>query len=198
MKDSKVVTLEWVIEKIKHYSPIFKFSNGGVTFSGGEPLMQRDFLEAILEYCKEQGIHTAVDTAGSLPKNLTDKILQDTSLFLFDIKSGTDELYRQVTSSPITPVLESIEKINSSDAKVWVRFVLVPGLTDSKINIEKVAHIASTIKNLVKFQILPFHQLGKHKWEDLGLEYKLANFDTPTNEKLAEATEIIKSFNLPI
>jgi pyruvate formate lyase activating enzyme len=173
------------MKQISRYAQVLKISKGGITISGGEPVMQRKFLTRIFRRCKELGLHTCLDTCGRLGHMLTDQDLMDVDLNLLDIKSGDPAIYEKVTNQPLQPTIDYARRLSSLQRPLWVRFVLVPGLTDDYDNVEKVADICAGLKSLERVEILRFHQMGKDKWSKLGLEYSLANIEPPTAE-LAE------------
>lgn len=172
-----------VLKRVKRYSNIFTMTGGGLTISGGEPMMQPKFLRALIEGAKAQGVHVTVDTCGYLGKFIGDDLLSQVDLFLLDIKSGDEDTYKRVTKRSLRPTLDLAARLSAMNKRVWVRFVLVPGLTDSKENVDKVAqHIVNMGPSVEKVEILPFHQMGRAKWEDLGLDYELDNTSAPSPE----------------
>jgi len=173
------------MRQIGKYAQVLKISKGGITISGGEPVLQRKFLTRIFRLCKELGLHTCLDTCGRLGHMLTDQDLMDVDLNLLDIKSGDPSIYEKVTSQPLQPTIDYARRLSALGRAIWVRFVLVPGLTDDYDNVEKVADICAELRSLERVEILRFHQMGKDKWSKLGLEYSLANIEPPTAE-LAE------------
>jgi pyruvate formate lyase activating enzyme len=179
------VTVSRAMKQIGKYAQVLKISKGGITISGGEPVLQRKFLARIFRHCKELGLHTCLDTCGRLGEFLNDQDLMDIDLNLLDIKSGDPAIYEQVTNQPLQPTLDYARRISALGRPMWVRFVLVPGLTDGYDNVEKLADICAGLKSLERVEILRFHQMGKDKWSKLGLEYPLANVEPPTAE-LAE------------
>jgi pyruvate formate lyase activating enzyme len=173
------------MKQIGKYAQVLKISKGGITISGGEPVLQRKFLTRIFRKCKELGLHTCLDTCGRLGDRLTDQNLTDIDLNLLDIKSGDPAVYEKVTHQPLQPTIDYARRLSVLGRPMWVRFVLVPGLTDDYDNVEKVADICAELKSLERVEILRFHQMGKDKWSKLGLAYPLANVEPPTAE-LAE------------
>lgn len=160
-----------VINKIKRFKPYFK-NNGGVTFSGGEPLMQPEFLLELLKKCKELDIHTCIDTAG-YGKGEYDDILKYTDLILYDIKHEDYDKYNIVTRRKQDETLKFIEKVQEYNIPIWIRHVVVPGLTDSEEHMKSLKKYIDTIKNVEKVELLPFHQLGREKYKVMGIDYPL-------------------------
>ena len=179
------VTVSRSMKQIGKYAQVLKISKGGITISGGEPVLQRKFLTRIFRHCKELGLHTCLDTCGRLGHMLTDQDLMDIDLNLLDIKSGDPVIYETVTGQPLQPTIEYARRLSALGRPTWVRFVLVPGLTDDYDNVEKVADICAELRSLERVEILRFHQMGKEKWHKLGLKYQLENVEPPSAE-LAE------------
>lgn len=196
MKDGHPVTADEILERLRRYVPIFQATGGGVTLSGGEVLMQPAFAGRILRGAKELGIHTALDTSGYLGANATDTMLDDTDLVLLDVKSGDPDTYRRVTSRDLEPTLAFGRRLAArmDGPEVWIRFVLVPGLTDDPENVERVAQYAAELDALrpgmiTRVEVLPFHQMGREKWREVGRHYELADTPPPEEELLAAVRE---------
>lgn len=180
-----------LIKKIIRFKPYFK-DNGGVTFSGGEPLLQPDFLIEMLKLCRENGINTAVDTAGyGLGKY--EEILKYTDLVLLDIKHVNNEGFKNLTGKDKSGFDEFLEAVQKAGTRLWIRHVVVPGITDSKEHIKKLAHIIKGIKNVEKIELLPYHTMGVQKYEQLGIPYRLKDTDEMDREKLAELEQLLKA-----
>lgn len=190
MRDGTPVEADAVLDRVRRYIPIFRQTGGGLTLSGGEVLMQPAFAARILAEAKQLGVHTALDTSGYLGRNATERMLDNTDLVLLDVKSGDPETYRTVTGRPLEPTLAFGERLarhglNGRGPEVWVRFVLVPGLTDDPANVDLVAeHVArwNAIRpgTVTRVEVLPFHQMGREKWHALQRPYALE--DTPAPE----------------
>ena len=173
------VTVARAMKQIGKYAQVLKISRGGITLSGGEPVLQRAFTMQIFRRCKQLGLHTCLDTAGRLGDKLTDEDLQSIDLNLLDIKSGDPEIYRQVTHQPLQPTLDYARRLSDLQRPMWVRYVLVPGLTDGQDNVQKVADFVGGLKSVERVEILRFHQMGRDKWHKLGLKYPLENVEPP-------------------
>ncbi|MBO5361208.1 MAG: pyruvate formate lyase-activating protein [Clostridia bacterium] len=169
-------TVEEIVEKAKRYKTYFG-EKGGVTVSGGEPLMQAEFVAELFEELHKNGITTAVDTAGVRVTDAVRRVLRSTDTVLCDIKFPSDELYRKHIGTGIDTVLDFIEECNKTDADVVIRHVVVPGMTDSEDSIKQIASLAKSAKNLCKTELLPFRKLCEQKYKELGLDFPLA--DTP-------------------
>jgi pyruvate formate lyase activating enzyme len=182
------VTVSRAMKQIGKYAQVLKISRGGITLSGGEPMVQKPFVLRIFRRCKELGLHTCMDTSGRLGDRFTDAELMDIDLNLLDIKSGDPAVYEKVTRQPLQPTLDYARRLSSLGRPMWVRFVLVPGLTDDHDNVEKAADICAGLKSLERVEILRFHQMGRDKWHKLGLQYPLENVEPPD----AELTERVR------
>lgn len=179
------ISPEELVKKLKRFKPYFERSGGGVTFSGGDPLLQPDFLAESLKLCKENGIHTTIDTSGYGLGNY-EEILKYTDLVLLDFKHINDEGYLKICGSDMSGLKEFINTLNNHNCRVWVRHVVVPGITDSEEHILELAKlISSNIKNLDKVELLPYHLLGVNKYETMNIPYKLADLDSMSKEKTA-------------
>ena len=176
------VTVAQAMRQIGKYAKVLKVSNGGVTLSGGEPVVQRAFMMQIFRRCKQLGLHTCLDTAGRLGERLSDDDLQQIDLQLLDIKAGDPDTYFRITNQPLQPTLDYARRLSRLGRPLWVRFVLVPGLSDAFDNVEKVAELCAELKTLQRVEVLRFHQMGKDKWHRLGLEYKLEHTEPPSVE----------------
>jgi pyruvate formate lyase activating enzyme len=168
----RVRALELVEEALK-YEAFTRRAGGGVTLSGGEPLVQHAFAVKVLEGVHGRGLHTALDTNGYLGARLTRDELSLIDLVLLDLKAWDPHLHRQMTRVARDPVLAFAERLASEGRPAWVRFVLVPGLTDAPENILLLARFCAALGNVQRVDVLPFHQLGRSKWQRLGLDYAL-------------------------
>ena len=182
MRNGRRVTMGRMIDEVAKYAEFVTTAHGGITVSGGEPMLQIRFLEALLQRCKNDLLlHTAVDTSGFLGARASDDFLDLVDLFLLDIKSGDPETYRLVTSGDLDPTLRFARRLSDRGNHMWVRFVLVPGLTDAPENVEAVAAFAATLSGVDRVEVLPFHQLGAAKWAELGLAYQLGGVSPPSD-----------------
>jgi pyruvate formate lyase activating enzyme len=173
LKDGKEVTTDEIINKIIRFKPYFEPSGGGVTFSGGDPLVQPEFLLELLKKCKELGIHTAIDTAGYGHGDY-DEILKYTDLVLLDIKHINSDGYVILTGRGTKDVNLFLSALRKSNCRVWIRHVVVPGYTDTLEHMDRIANIIiEEIPNIDKIELLPYHLLGVNKYKILGLEYRL-------------------------
>lgn len=166
------IIAEDLVAKLIRYQPYYDKSGGGVTCSGGEPLLQPDFLLELLRSCQAKGIHTALDTSG-VGLGHYSEILAATDLVILDIKHSDPAGFKDLTGGEMSKLEEFISALNKSTAQVWVRHVIVPGITDDKEHLTRLQTIISTIKRVAKVELLPYHQMGMHKYQALGYPYKL-------------------------
>ena len=188
-------------KKLLRYRPYWK-SNGGVTFSGGEPLLQMDFVTETCRLLKKDGVHTCIDTAGQpfAPKDPDwmrrfDELMDVTDLFILDLKQYDDALHRELTGYGNENILAMARYLSDHGKEMWIRHVLVPGITDDEVDLTNMSTFISTLKTVSRVEILPYHTLGVAKWEKLGLDYPLRGVPTPTDEEIRRAEELLGVFN---
>jgi pyruvate formate lyase activating enzyme len=175
LKDGTYVSAEQVIKRLGDFAPALRALDGGLTISGGEVMVQLAFARRILAAAKKMGLHTAIETSGFLGDRVDEKFLSVLDLVLLDIKSGDPETYKRATGRDLAPTLRFAERLAAIGKPVWVRFTLVPGLTDDPDNVEKIAKFVAPMKNVEWVEVQPFHQLGAFKWKAMGKDYKEAN-----------------------
>jgi pyruvate formate lyase activating enzyme len=198
MRRGEPVTATELLERIERYRSIFEVTGGGITVSGGEPLMQPAFVARILRGAKELGIHTAIDTSGFLGAHCSDEMLDDIDLVLLDVKSGISETYKRVTGRELAPTLDFGRRLAERGIEIWIRFVLVPGLTDAPENVEAVAQYAATLSSVSRVEVLPFHQMGRDKWESLGMRYELEDTAPPSPELVTRVRDQFRARGLTV
>jgi len=187
MKNGMPVTIERATEELGKYRFGLKTMSGGFTISGGEPLMQHRFVVKLFRAAHMMEIHTALDTNGYLGERLSDEELGVISLVLLDIKTWDPERHRHLTGMEVDPVLAFARRLAARKTPVWLRFVLVPGLTDDPEDIAHVAPFTAGLGNVERVDVLPFHQMGRYKWKELGMDYTLQDVEPPS-EELVERT----------
>jgi len=187
MRNGMPVTVERATEELRKYRSGLKTMGGGLTVSGGEPLMQHRFVLKLFKAAQTMGIHTALDTNGYLGDRLLDEELEAVNLVLLDIKTWDPERHRHLTGMEIGPVLAFARRLAARNKRVWLRYVLVPGLTDNSDDIAQIAQFTAGLGNVERVDVLPFHQMGRYKWQELGMDYKLQDFEPPS-EELVERT----------
>jgi pyruvate formate lyase activating enzyme len=182
LKDGTYVSSDHVLRRIGDFAPSILALGGGLTISGGEPMVQRAFTRRIFAGAKKMGLHTAIQTSGFLGDRADEEYLSAIDLVLLDIKSSDPETYRRTTSRDIAPTLRFAERLASMSKPVWVRFTLVPGETDDPANVDGIARFVAPMKNVEWVEVQPFHQMGSFKWKAMGLEYKLDNTMPPSRD----------------
>ncbi|MEV4461381.1 pyruvate formate-lyase-activating protein [Microbispora sp. NPDC049633] len=185
MRDGRRVTVDGVMTEVDRYRRFISVAGGGVTVSGGEPLLQPRFTGELLRRCHDSGLHTALDTSGFLGDRASDALLADTDLVLLDIKSHDPQGYRRLTGGSLEPTLRFARRLADLGRPVWVRFVLVPGHTDAEENVEGLARFVASLGNVERVDVLPFHRMAAGKYARLGLAYPLADV-TPPGQHLLE------------
>lgn len=183
------MTPEELVAKIKRYLPYY--NNGGVTFSGGEPLLQKDFLLECLKLLKQENIHTAIDTAG-VGNGDYEEILKYVDLVILDIKSVDEKEYKYLTGRDMTEFYKFLEVCQTLNKKMWIRQVIVPGINDTVDNVLKLNKFLSKIKNVEKVELLPYHTLGNDKYKKLGIDYQLKEVKDLSNERIEELSKYLK------
>ncbi|HEY9880865.1 MAG TPA: pyruvate formate-lyase-activating protein [Leptolyngbyaceae cyanobacterium] len=197
-EDGKEVTVDELIAEVQKYRDYMKLSGGGVTVTGGEPLQQPQFVREIFRRCRQLGIHTALDTSGYTQLEAAKPVLEFTDLVLLDIKSFDPEVYRSVTQVDLRPTLEFARYLQKIGKPTWIRFVLVPGFTNGAENVKGLAQFVSTLDNVERVEVLPFHQMGAYKWDALGYDYALKTVEPPTSEQIQQVVQIFQTFGVAV
>lgn len=191
------VPLERAIEEVRKYANGLKAMHGGFTLSGGEPLMQDRFAARLFAAVKGMGVHTAIETNGYFGDRLSDDELRTIDLVILDMKAFTADQHERVTGiRDNEEVLDFARRLAALKRPMWLRYVLVPGLTDVASEMEQMARFAASLGVVERVEILPFHQMGKYKWEKLGLDYKLADTEMPSGDHIGEAIGIFQQAGL--
>ncbi|WP_108822084.1 pyruvate formate-lyase-activating protein [Dysgonomonas sp. Marseille-P4361] len=182
------------VQKVKNF-----IRTGGITVSGGEPLLQPEFVLELFKLSKQEGIHTTVDTSGFILNDKVKSVLEFTDLVLLDIKHINPNTYKELTAKPLEPTLDFLNYLSSINKPVWLRYVLVPRFTNDEEDLDNWAKYVSQYSTIIeRVDILPFHQMGIHKWEEIGEDYKLKEVKPPTREEIEIAENIFKKYNLPV
>jgi len=190
------VPLSRAIEQVQKYANGLKAMNGGFTLSGGEPLMQDRFASRLFAAVKQMGVHTAIETNGYYGERMSDDELRTIDLVILDMKAFTRTQHELVTGLQNQDVLEFCNRLAELKRPMWLRYVLVPGLTDIPEEMEAVAEFGASLGVVERAEILPFHQMGRYKWENLKLDYTLEKTEPPTNESIAKAVAIFRQAGL--
>jgi pyruvate formate lyase activating enzyme len=184
---------EEIMKVILRSLPYFQASGGGVTFSGGEPLLQAEFVAEVFKKCQEYNIHTAIDTALYVSTDTVQKLLPFTKLFLADIKQINNEKSHILTGASNKRNIENLNLINANKVEIWIRYVVVPGFTDDQDDLLAMADFISGLDSVSRVDLLPYHSLGSHKWDLLGLKYELDNIDPPSHDRMQELKSLVES-----
>lgn len=196
MKGGEEMTARQLIDKALRYKNYWK-DDGGITVSGGEPLLQTDFVTELLSLAKKEGISTVIDTSGNpftrkqpfFSKFI--ELMKYTDLVMLDIKEIDDKRHKELTSSSNENILDMARYLSEIDKPVWIRHVLVPEYTDFDEDLHKLREFIDTLGNVKKVEVLPYHTLGKFKWESLGIPYQLEGISPPSEERVANAEKIL-------
>ena len=194
--DGRLMSSNEVVENILRYRSFI--INGGVTLSGGEPLLQPEFCKAIIDGCRENGLHTAIDTSGSVPLELSVHAVNAADLLLLDIKALDNELCEKITGKGNSDTLRLLSHCERMHKAVWIRHVLVPGLTLFEDKLTTLADYLTRFSCIRKVELLPFHKLGEFKWRELQCDYSLYDTAVPTDEEMSMAREIFKQRGLKV
>lgn len=196
LRNGLPVTVQRAAEELGKYRHGLRIMSGGFTLSGGEPLMQHRFAAKLLAASRAMGIHTAIETNGHYGDRLSDEELASLDLVLLGIKTWDPERHRALTGMEIGPTLAFARRLAALRKPVWVRFVLVPGLTDDVEDLAKSAAFVAGLGNVERVEVLPFHQMGRYKWERLGLDYTLRDTEPPSAELVEQACEVFRKAGL--
>jgi pyruvate formate lyase activating enzyme len=196
MSNGIPVTLARAKEELSKYRHGLKIMSGGLTVSGGEPLMQDRFVVKLLAGARSMGIHTAIETNGSLGDRLSDAELDTLDLVLLGIKTWGTRRHNELTGWNDGPTLDFARRLAARKIPVWVRFVLVPGLTDDPNDIAEISSFAASLGNVERVEVLPFHQMGRFKWKELGLNYTLESVAPPSARSVEQACAQFRSVGL--
>jgi pyruvate formate lyase activating enzyme len=189
LKDGTYIPAKQVLDRLAGFAPALRSLDGGLTISGGEPMVQRAFTGEILAGAKAMGLHTAIETSGYLGDHITDAFLGNLDLVLLDIKSSNPETYKKVTGRDLAPTLRFAERLAAMGKPVWVRFTLVPGHTDDPANVDGIAKFVAPMKNVAWVEVQPFHQMGAFKWKAMGLPYVHEQTPTPTPDLIGRVVD---------
>jgi pyruvate formate lyase activating enzyme len=196
MANGMPVTIANATDELRKYRQGLKAMNGGFTLSGGEPLMQYRFAVNLLVAARGMGIHTTLDTNGYYGARLTDDELGLIDLVMLDLKTWDPERHKRLTGMDVAPTLEFARRLGARQRPMWVRYVLVPGLTDDADDIKRTATFAAGLGNVQRVDVLPFHQMGRFKWQKLGIPYTLEQTAAPSADLLQRTIAIFKNEGL--
>jgi pyruvate formate lyase activating enzyme len=191
-------SVEEVVEAIERDAAFYEESEGGVTFSGGEPLLQPDFLEALLGECNERGIHTTLDTCGYASQKVVDSVSRKVDLFLYDMKSMDDARHKKYTGVSNKLVLKNLQRLVKNGCNIVVSLPIIPGANDSEENVRRTGEFISSLGKVKYVSILPYHKAGVAKYKNLGRHYKLEKIQPPSPREIDMLREKLESFGLKV
>lgn len=198
LKDGVGRTTEDIFSEIIKYKSYMHYSHGGVTFTGGEPLLQPLAVKDLIHKCKSEGIHTAIDTSGFPDGPEVYECLNLADLILLDIKATDSTIYHKMTQGDLQKSLDKLEYLEKINKKTWIRYVLVPGWTDQESQLHSLGKLLQNKKCIEKVQVLPLHHMGEYKWEQLGKSYPLKNSPIPTKTEIENSHNILKQYGLVV
>ncbi len=182
-----------LVDEILKYKSFMEYSGGGVTFTGGEPLLQAEFILDVAKHLKNKGISIAIDTSGYVWNSQVKEVLKYTDIVLMDIKNYDPLVYKTITGVSLSPTLKFLDYLREEGINTWVRYVLVPGLSDNLDKIRELSKHLDDYPNVSKIELLGFHKMGEYKWKELGLDYKLTDTKEPDTKLLQEVKKIFES-----
>lgn len=191
-----IYTPRQLMDEILKYKSFMSFSGGGVTFTGGEPLLQAEFLLEVCRLCRENGISVGIDTSGFIWNDRVREVLSCTDFVLLDIKNFDPEVYHTLTGGTLEPTLQMLDYLKEKEITTWVRYVVVPDLTDNYESIEELADYLRDYPNVVRIDLLAFHKMGEYKWRELGLRYHLEDTREPEKEVMEKIKAIFEKYGL--
>ena len=196
MSNGLPVSVTRATEELRKYRHGLRLMSGGLTISGGEPLMQHRFVAKLLGAAHAMGTHTALDTNGYFGDKLSDQELETVNVVLLDIKGWDPERHRRLTGLDVAPVLGFARRLAARQHPIWLRFVLVPGISDDREDIAKIAGFAASLGNVERVDVLPFHQLGRYKWHRLKMNYALEGVEPPSSDLVGQVVAIFRAAGL--
>ena len=194
----RVVTLDKIIAEIERDTVFYDSSGGGVTFSGGEPLGQPEFLIDLLHACRDRGVHSTIDTSGYATADVIKSAAETANLFLYDLKLSDDDAHRRYTGVTNRPILDNLRLLSDIGATVIVRVPVIPGITDTKDNIAGIARFVASLDMRYPIDLLPYHRAGSDKYARLGIPYRLADTPIPSRTRMEEIAEMFLRHKLTV
>ncbi|MFM2481603.1 pyruvate formate lyase 1-activating protein [Celerinatantimonas sp. YJH-8] len=192
----KDVTVEDLMKEMLPYKHYMEASGGGMTASGGEAILQAEFVHDLFKACHEHGIHTCLDTNGYVRKHtpIIDALMDETDLVMLDLKQLNDDIHQQLVGVSNHRTLDFARYLHKIGQKTWIRYVIVPGYTDDEASARLLGEFIKDMNNIEKIELLPYHQLGKHKWTAMGEEYKLEGVEPPSKETMTKIQNILREY----
>ncbi len=200
LDSGREIEVDELMEQIISYRPFLESSGGGVTASGGEAILQAEFVAALFKACKAERIHTCLDTNGFVRKYtpIIDELLDNTDLVLLDIKHIDDDKHNELTKVSNHRTLEFAQYLQQRNQKTWIRYVVVGGFTDDIASAKGLADFIKPMTNVEKVELLPYHELGKHKWEALGETYQLAHVSPPSRDTMEQIKQVFTDAGIEV
>jgi pyruvate formate lyase activating enzyme len=192
------VSVAEVLAEIERDRPFYEESGGGVTFSGGEPLLQKEFLMALLVGCRSSGIHTAVDTCGAVGWDVIDEVRNEVDLFLYDLKLIDDTLHKTFTDTSNKYIIKNLHLLSKTGAKIIIRVPIIPDITDTTENLRQIGRLAASLPHLEQVDILPYFHIAVDKYRRLHRDYSLADTRPPEDERMSRIADLLRDFGLTV
>lgn len=189
-------TVGEVMEEVMRDNPYYRRSNGGLTLSGGECMWQPDFAVALLKAAHKNGINTAIETTGFAEQSVVERFIPEVDVFLMDIKHANSAKHKEFTTRPNEQILANAKLIAEKAKRLIIRVPVIPGFNDTKEEITEIAKITASLPNVNEIHLLPYHRMGKDKYDGLGRPYLMGEIPSPSNDKMQELSEICKSYGL--
>jgi pyruvate formate lyase activating enzyme len=195
--DGKEVTVAELMADITTYRHFMNASGGGVTASGGEAMLQPEFIRDLFRACQAEGIHTCLDTNGYIRKHtdVVDEVLAATDLVMLDIKQMNDDVHKNLVGVSNKRTLDFARYLHQIGQKTWIRYVVIPGYTDDDASAHQLGKFIQSMENIEKIEMLPYHELGKHKWTAMGEEYQLDGVKPPSKETMEKLKAILGNYH---
>ncbi|UJF18713.1 pyruvate formate lyase 1-activating protein [Vibrio sp. SS-MA-C1-2] len=196
LHDGKEVTVEEIMKEVVSYRHFMTASGGGITASGGEAMLQPEFVRDLFKAAHDEGIHTCLDTNGYIRKHsdVIDEVLDYADLVMLDLKQMNNEVHENLVGVPNKRVLQFAEYLQKRGQKTWIRYVIVPGFTDDEASARELGEFIKDMDNVEKIEMLPYHKLGAHKWEALGYDYPLDGVNPPSKETMEKIKSILSEY----
>ncbi len=191
------VTVDGLYDEISRDIPFYG-DTGGVTASGGEAGLQTEFLARFFQKCRENNVHTALDTCGAVSREKLASILEYTDLVLYDLKIMDEKFHKETVGYSLKPLLENLQFVSTEEKPIWVRFPIVPGYTEDDENLKVMAEFLKRLPTLERIDLLPFHQLGEHKYSEVGMTYNLSALKAPADEEVESVRRFFADSGLPV
>lgn len=197
-KAGKEVTVDELVEDLNKYMFFMKKSGGGITATGGEPLMQPEFTKELFKRVRAMGLNTTMDTSGFIDIDKSKDLLEVTDLVLLSIKQVIEEKHRELTGVGTQKIIAFLNHLREIGKPVWIRYLILPGYTDDPEDLERLAIMLKDYNNVELVDILPYHDMGAYKWEELGYDYPLKGVPVPTTEEVEKAKDVFRKHGLPL